>query len=151
MSPRRSGAGRRVRAGRWLRRAAEWRVRRAPAPRRRRAASRRRPPAPPPAPAAPVSYGSAFGLGAAEDGDHFRALARDAQQLPASLPHVGAPPDQLLPFLRGRAKDAQVRYLLPLGRIRFGRRRHGEAGGPAPTPDLSFRRSAVTRSSLFAA
>src|SRR5205823_5924913 len=50
---------------------------------------------------------------------------------PASLPHVGAPPDQLLPFLRGRAKDPQVRYLFPLGGIRFGRRRHGAAGGRA--------------------
>src|SRR5213078_2640223 len=118
----------------------EWRVGRARAPpRHRRAAPRRRPPGPPPAPAAPGSYGSAFGLGAPEDGDHFRSLARDAQQLPASLPHVGAPPDQLLPFMRGRAKDPQVRYLFPLGGVRFGRRRHGEAGGRAISRVLFIR------------
>src|SRR5213078_4981745 len=128
----------------------EWRVGRARAPpRHRRAAPRRRPPGPPPAPAAPGSYGSAFGLGAPEDGDHFRSLARDAQQLPASLPHVGAPPDQLLPFLRGRAKDPQVRYLFPLGGIRFGRRRHGEAGGRAISRVLFIRCLADRWSSLW--
>src|SRR5207302_1488121 len=92
-----------------------------------------------PAPPTHVSYGSALGLGSAEDGDHFRSLARDAQQLPATLPHVGAPADQLFPFLRGRAKDPQVRYLFPLGGVRFGRRRHGETGGRAISRVLFIR------------
>src|SRR5690349_2757572 len=56
-------------------------------------------------------------LGAPEDGYHFRAFAGHAQQLPSSLPHVGPPPDELLPFLGGRTEYPQVRYLLPMCRV----------------------------------
>src|SRR2546425_13281770 len=44
----------------------------------------------------------AVGLGSAEDSYHLAPFTGDAQQLPTALPHVGAPPDEFLPFLRGR-------------------------------------------------
>src|SRR2546427_7819906 len=47
---------------------------------------------------------------------HFLSLARDAQQLPAALAHVGAPADELLPFQGGGPEDAQVGDRLPVGR-----------------------------------
>src|SRR5439155_23615933 len=78
-----------------------------------------------------VGRGGAFGFGPAENSDHLGSLARDTQQLPAALPHVGAPADQLLPLVRGRAEHPQVRNLLPLRGVRLRRQRHGEAGGRA--------------------
>src|SRR2546421_5258598 len=56
------------------------------------------------------------------------ALPIYAQQFPAALPHIGAPPNELLPFLRGRPEYPQVRDLLPLCRVRFRRRGHREVG-----------------------
>src|SRR2546428_348537 len=89
----------------------------------------RRPPTRPPSSAdrgssRPSSRSLAVALGAPEDGDHFLSLARDAQQLPAALAHVGAPADELLPFLGRGPEDAQVGDRLPVRRVRFGR--HGE-------------------------
>src|SRR5579884_565222 len=77
----------------------------------------------------PRSHAVVFGP--AEDGHHLAAFARDAQQLPAALAHVGAPADELLPLPGRGAKHPQVRDLLPLRRIRLGRQGHGEAGGRA--------------------
>src|SRR2546427_560263 len=82
-------------------------------------------------PSRPLGRMGALCLGAAEDRDHLGPLARDAEQLPAALAHVGAPADQLLPLLRGGAKHTQIRHLLPVGGIRLGRRGHEEVGGRA--------------------
>src|SRR5579884_239421 len=86
----------------------------------------------------PRSHAVVFGP--AEDGHHLAAFARDAQQLPAALAHVGAPADELLPLPGRGAKHPQVRDLLPLRRIRLGRQGHGEAGGRAISRVLFVRR-----------
>ena len=56
----------------------------------------------------------AVALGPAEDGHQFRPLVGDAEQPPASLPHVRTPGDELFPFFGGGPEDAQVGDALPL-------------------------------------
>src|SRR5438034_284948 len=85
--------------------------------------------------------GRAVAFGAAEDSHHLSPFACDAQQFPAALPHIGAPPDELLPLLRGGAEYPQVRDLLPLCRVRFRRRGHREVGGRAISRVLFARRN----------
>src|SRR3989449_772483 len=65
--------------------------------------------------------GCAVALGPAEDSHHLGPFTGDAQQLPAALAHIGAPPDELFPFLGGRPEYPQVRDLLPLCGVRLRR------------------------------
>src|SRR5690349_10435583 len=66
----------------------------------------------------------ALGLGAPENGHHVGTFAGHAQQLPASLPHVGPPGDEFLPLLGCRAEHPQVGHLLPMRGIRLRRWGH---------------------------
>src|SRR5713101_4483676 len=76
-----------------------------------------------------VSERATVGFGAAEDCDQLRSLVRDPEQPPASLPHIGAPGDQLFPCLGGRSEYAQVGDALPLRRVRLAARHSEESGG----------------------
>src|SRR3989442_1529757 len=83
----------------------------------------------------------AVGLGSAEDSYHLGPFTGDAQQLPTALPHVGAPPDEFLPFLRGRPEYPQVRDLLPLCGVGFRRWGHRAVAGRAISRVLFARQS----------
>src|SRR3989441_4199830 len=83
----------------------------------------------------------AVGLGAAEASYHLAPFTGDAQQHPTALPHVGAPPDEFLPFLRGRPEYPQIRDLLPLCGVGFRRWGHRAVGGRAISRVLFARRS----------
>ena len=74
-----------------------------------------------------------LGFGAPENGDDLRAFARDLEQLPAPLSHIGAPADEFFPFLSARAEDAEVGDVLPVRRVWCGRRLRGHDSGSGGT------------------
>src|SRR6266511_718565 len=77
-----------------------------------------------------LGEGGAVSLGPAEDRDHLGSVARHAQQSPATLAHIGPPPQEFLPLFVGGTEHAEVGHGLPVSGIGLTAR-HWEGSGGA--------------------